>query len=93
MSKPPKARRAHKKENVDSEENRVVQVSQQAGGWRMPAEWAPHAATCIAFPHKRGDWPGKADAVQWVFAEMARQLTRGERLRILVRDAQEAARA
>jgi agmatine deiminase len=62
-------------------------------GWRMPAEWAPHTATWIAFPHKRGDWPGKADAVQWVFAEMARQLTRCERVRILVRDAKEAARA
>jgi agmatine deiminase len=62
-------------------------------GWRMPAEWEPHAATWLAFPHKRGDWPGKADAVEWAFAEMARQLTRGERLRILVRDAKEAARA
>jgi agmatine deiminase len=62
-------------------------------GWRMPAEWAPHTATWIAFPHKRGDWPGKADAVEWVFAEMARQLTRCERVRILVRDAKEAARA
>lgn len=64
-----------------------------AGGWRMPAEWAPHAATWIAFPHKRGDWPGKVDAVEWVFAEMARHLTRCERVRILVRDAKEAARA
>ncbi len=62
-------------------------------GWRMPAEWEPHAATWLAFPHKRGDWPGKADSVQWVFAEMARQLTRAERVRILVRDAKEAARA
>jgi agmatine deiminase len=62
-------------------------------GWRMPAEWAPHAATWLAFPHKRGDWPGKADAVEWVFAEMARHLTRCERVRILVRNAKEAARA
>lgn len=93
MSKPTEARRVDKKENVNTEKNKVVQAPQQADGWRMPAEWAPHAATWIAFPHKRGDWPGKADAVQWVFAEMARHLTRGERLRILVRDAQEAARA
>lgn len=62
-------------------------------GYRMPAEWEPHTATWIAFPHKRGDWPGKSDAVQWVFAEMVRQLTRGERVRILVKDAKEAARA
>ncbi|MGC2487450.1 MAG: agmatine deiminase family protein, partial [Candidatus Sulfotelmatobacter sp.] len=25
----------------------------------MPAEWAPHAATWLAWPHYHGDWPGK----------------------------------
>ncbi|HVS33941.1 MAG TPA: agmatine deiminase family protein [Gemmataceae bacterium] len=25
----------------------------------MPAEWQPHAATWIAWPHQRDDWPGK----------------------------------
>ena len=28
-------------------------------GYRMPAEWEPHAATWIAWPHNRDDWPGK----------------------------------
>ena len=59
-------------------------------GWRMPAEWAARQATWLAFPHKRGDWPGKADAVIWVFAEMVRQLTRGERVRLLVNSAKQA---
>jgi agmatine deiminase len=58
-------------------------------GYRMPAEWEPHAATYLAWPHKRGDWPGKADAIPWVFAEMARVLARHERVRVLVRDAKE----
>lgn len=58
-------------------------------GYRMPAEWEAHAATYLAWPHKRGDWPGKADAIPWVFAEMARELTRVERVRVLVRDAAE----
>src|SRR5438309_7534685 len=26
-------------------------------GYRMPAEWEPHAATWIAWPHERTDWP------------------------------------
>ena len=25
------------------------------GGWRMPAEWEPHAATWIAWPHELKD--------------------------------------
>ena len=28
-------------------------------GFRMPAEWEPHAATWIAWPHEPRDWPGK----------------------------------
>jgi agmatine deiminase len=61
----------------------------QALGYRMPAEWEPHAATLLAWPHKRGDWPGKAENIPWVFAEMARVLSEHERVRVLVRDAKE----
>ena len=31
-------------------------------GYRMPAEWEPHAATWLAWPHEPTDWPGKFDA-------------------------------
>jgi agmatine deiminase len=51
---------------------------------RMPAEWSPHAATWLAWPHKKADWPGKFDAIPWVFAEIVRQLSRGERVRLIV---------
>lgn len=61
----------------------------QSLGYRMPAEWEPHAATLLAWPHKRGDWPGKPENIPWVFAEMARLLTRHERVRVLVKDAKE----
>ncbi len=53
-------------------------------GFRMPAEWAPHAATWLAWPHEPKDWPGKFAAVPWVFAEIARQLQDGERIRLIV---------
>jgi agmatine deiminase len=58
-------------------------------GFRFPAEWEPHAATWLAWPHEPSDWPGKIAVVPWVFAEVARQLTPGERVRILVRNAAE----
>ena len=53
-------------------------------GYRMPAEWEPHAATWIAWPHNRDDWPGKFAPLPWVYAEIVRLLTRGERVNILV---------
>jgi len=53
-------------------------------GYRMPAEWEPHAATWIAWPHNRTDWPGKFEAIPWVYAEMVRHLVAGERVEVLV---------
>ena len=62
-------------------------------GFRMPAEWEEHAATWIAWPHEPRDWPGKLAAIPWVYGEVVRQLTRGERVRILVNDAATERRA
>ncbi len=56
-------------------------------GFRMPAEWEPHAATWLAWPHERSDWPGKFAAIPWVWAEVVRHLVPHERVRILVDDA------
>lgn len=53
-------------------------------GFRMPAEWAPHEATWIAWPHNRTDWPGKLTPIQWVYSEIVRKITPGEIVRILV---------
>jgi agmatine deiminase len=60
--------------------------SPRALGFRMPAEWEPHAATWLAWPHEARDFPGKLPAVYWVFCEIARQLASGERIRLIVRD-------
>jgi agmatine deiminase len=66
----------------------------RAAGYRMPAEWEPHEATWIAWPHNREDWPGRFGAIPWVYGEIVRKLTRVERVCILVRDRalEEAAR-
>ena len=55
-------------------------------GFRMPAEWEPHEATWIAWPHNRDDWPGRFAPIPWVYAEIVRKLARVERVRILVQD-------
>jgi agmatine deiminase len=53
-------------------------------GYRMPAEWEPHEATWLAWPHEKSDWPGKFAPIPWIYGEIVRLLTRVERVRILV---------
>lgn len=55
-------------------------------GLRMPAEWEPHRATWIAWPHYEPDWPGKFGAIPWVYAEIVRVLHGGETVEILCQD-------
>ena len=61
-----------------------VRHSHEKAGWRMPAEWEPHEATWIGWPHNTTDWPGKMSAIQWVYGEIVRQLSQSELVRILV---------
>jgi len=56
-------------------------------GFHMPAEWEPHAATWLAWPHYRGDWPGKFEPIPWVYAEIIRHLSKHERVELIVNDA------
>lgn len=52
----------------------------------MPAEWAPHEATWLAWPHHKADWPGKFAPIPFVFAEMIRLITLSEPVRLLVKN-------
>jgi len=61
--------------------------------YRRPAEWEIHEATWLSWPHNPRDWPGKFAPIRWVFAEMIRYISRGERVRLLVRDAAQAKQA
>jgi len=54
----------------------------------MPAEWEPHEATWLAWPHEITDWPGKFAPIPWVYGEIVRHLSRVEKVRILVQDAE-----
>jgi len=73
----PKPIRTHSK--------RTLTVSPPASlGYRMPAEWEPHAATWLAWPHHQGDWPGRLEPIPWVYAEIIRNLAQHERVELIV---------
>lgn len=61
--------------------------SPAALGFRMPAEWEPHAATWLTWPHKEASWPGKFEPITAVWVEVVRALAPHERVNILVNDA------
>jgi agmatine deiminase len=52
----------------------------------MPAEWEPHRATWISWPHHEPDWPGKLAAIPWIYAEIVRALAAFEVVEILCHD-------
>src|SRR2546425_13199669 len=54
---------------------------------RWPAEWEPHRATWLAWPHNGRDWPGKFAPIPWVYAEIIRHLHTGDLVHLLVQDA------
>ncbi len=60
----------------------------RSAGFRMPAEWEPHEATWLAWPHENTDWPGKFTPIPWVYGEIVRHLSRVEKVRILIDDAE-----
>lgn len=55
--------------------------------YRMPAEWEPHSSTWLAWPHFHQDWPDKFEPIPWVYAEIIRNLSRYERVDLIVNDA------
>jgi agmatine deiminase len=62
-------------------------------GFAMPAEWEPHEATWLGWPHCRSDWPGKLAAIEWVYGEIVRKVAEGEKVRIIIDSATREARA
>ena len=56
-------------------------------GFRMPAEWEPHAATWLSWPHKEESWPGNFAPIPGVWVEIVRALAPHEHVNILVNDA------
>jgi agmatine deiminase len=59
---------------------------QRFASYRMPPEWAPHAATYLVWPHNLDTWPGKFEPIPAVFAQMAAAIAHFEPVRILIKD-------
>jgi agmatine deiminase len=61
--------------------------------FRMPAEWEPHEAVWLGWPHNSSDWPGKIGAIHFVYGEIVRHIAVSEKVRILVNDERHEAKA
>ena len=55
-------------------------------GYRMPAEWAPHRATWLSWPHNRETWPTQLETVQKLWVRMTQLLVPHEQVALLVND-------
>jgi len=53
---------------------------------RLPAEFEPHAATLLAWPHNAADWPGKIAPARWAFVEFIRHTAASEPVHLVVPD-------
>lgn len=51
--------------------------------YHWPAEWEPHEATWIAWPHNRDTWPGNFEVIPARFSELVRTLAQFEQVNIL----------
>src|ERR1700680_991189 len=68
---------------VNGTQGKKAEPAPVALGYRMPAEWEPHAATWLAWPHEKTDWPGKFVPIPWVYADIVRHLSQVGRVRVL----------
>jgi len=55
-------------------------------GYYFPAEFAPHEATWLSWPHKEASWPGKIHTIYPSYALFIKELLKGEAVRINVAD-------
>src|SRR5215471_7671024 len=55
-------------------------------GFFFPAEFAPHDATWLSWPHKEASWPGKIQTIYPYYSEFVKQLALSEKVNINVND-------
>ncbi len=56
-------------------------------GYTFPAEFAPHTATWLSWPHKEASWPGKIDSIYPSYSLFVKYLALSEKVRINVANA------
>ncbi|WP_262248471.1 agmatine deiminase family protein [Parapedobacter soli] len=55
-------------------------------GYHFPAEWHPHRATWLSWPHKEASWPGKLETIYAPYCQFIKEVSVGEQVCINVAD-------
>src|SRR3954470_1406626 len=55
-------------------------------GYYFPAEFEPHEATWLSWPHKEASWPGKIHTIYPYYSEFVKELALSEKVGINVAD-------
>lgn len=55
-------------------------------GYYFPAEFAPHRATWLSWPHKEASWPGKINDIYPYYVQFIKAVSEGEQVNINVND-------
>ncbi|HVS98258.1 MAG TPA: agmatine deiminase family protein [Puia sp.] len=63
-----------------------IERTPREDGYYFPAEFAPHAATWLSWPHKEASWPGKIAAIYPFYSQFVKELSRSEKVCINVAD-------
>ncbi|MGC4022749.1 MAG: agmatine deiminase family protein [Cyclobacteriaceae bacterium] len=53
-------------------------------GFFFPAEFAPHSATWLSWPHKEESWPGKIEKIFPMYSQFVKLVAEGEKVNINV---------
>jgi len=61
--------------------------------FKLPAEWFKHESTWIGWPYNKSDWPGKFSPIPYVYAEIVKYISRGEKVRIFVQSKEHKVKA
>ncbi|MFT4203594.1 MAG: agmatine deiminase family protein [Chitinophagaceae bacterium] len=55
-------------------------------GYRFPAEWEPHDAMWLSWPHKEASWPGKIETIYAPYCQFIKEVSKGEKVCINIVD-------
>jgi agmatine deiminase len=61
--------------------------------FKLLPEWSPHETTWIGWPYNKSDWPGKFAPIPYVYAEIVKYISRGEKVRIFVQSKEQRLKA
>lgn len=65
---------------------RPASSTPKSQGYSFPAEWVPHKATWLSWPHNQESWPGKIDRIYPVYGEFVKLLSEVEEVHVNVND-------